>query len=276
MDELNRRGFLASGTMASLGALALAGAGSMAQAQTSQPASQPAGRRRPGARMAQQAVPGVDLAGVYPGATNAAGQYQLPPLAYPYDAVSEAINEQTMRLHHDKHHAGYVRGLINAEEKLAEARQSGDFSQVDYWSRKAAFHGAGHFLHCIFWDCIGPDASGGGMGGSPEGALAEAIDRDFGGLQPMLDHFAAASKQVEGNGWGIMGYNIPAGKLVILQAMNHQLLSDWAVIPLLVNDVWEHAYYLKYQNERGSYVEDFPKVVNWGKIAQRYELVAGA
>ncbi|MEQ8821403.1 MAG: Fe-Mn family superoxide dismutase [Sumerlaeia bacterium] len=205
-----------------------------------------------------------------PGATDDQGHYVLPPLPYGYDALEPHIDAQTMRLHHDKHHQGYVDGLIKAEEKLQEAMNTGDYSLVEYWTNEASFNGAGHFLHCIFWDSMGPNG-----GGGPSGALSEAMRRDFGSEMNGLKLFAHASASVEGSGWGILGYQIAANKLVVLQARNHQLLSQWAIIPLLCVDVWEHAYYLKYQNKRKDYIDAFMNVVNWDSVGQRYNLLMG-
>ena len=194
--------------------------------------------------------------------------HQLPPLPYAYDALEPHIDEQTMRLHHDIHHKGYVDGLNKAEEKLAEARSTGDTTLVKHWSKEAAFHGSGHFLHAIFWRNMAPAGKGGG--GDPAGALADQIKADFGGFDAFKAHFAAASAQVEGSGWGILAYRPDDGKLVILQAEKHQNLTQWSVVPLLVLDVWEHAYYLKYQNKRPEYVKNFFNVINWADVAERY------
>lgn len=210
------------------------------------------------------------LSSLVPGAINAKGEYVLPPLPYAYDAVSEVIDAETMELHHQKHHNGYVKGLIKAEAALEQARKENDFSLIQYWSQQSAFHGSGHFLHCLFWDSIGPDS----MGGQPTGPLAEAINRDFGSYEMMMAQFLAASKKVEGSGWGILAFSLAAEKLVILQAQNHQLLTQWGAIPLLVLDVWEHSYYVKYRNNRGTYVDAFPKIINWDRIAKRYEMLA--
>jgi Fe-Mn family superoxide dismutase len=192
----------------------------------------------------------------------------LPPLPYPYDALEPYIDEQTMRLHHDIHHAGYVKGLNNAEAKLAAARAAGDFSLVKHWSREAAFHGSGHLLHSLFWPNM---ISASEAKPAPEGALAEAIDRDFGSFEAFTAQFIAASTVVEGSGWGILAYRPDDDSLVVLTAEKHQNLTQWGVIPLLVLDVWEHAYYLKYQNRRGEYVKSFFKVINWDDVAARYE-----
>jgi Fe-Mn family superoxide dismutase len=193
-------------------------------------------------------------------------EYALPPLPYDYDALEPNIDEQTMRLHHDIHHAGYVRGLGVALDKLAEARASGDYGLVKHWEREAAFHGSGHILHSIFWPNMSP-----GGGGEPEGDLARAIARDFGGFAAFKAHFIAAATKVEGSGWGILGFEPLGNRLVILQAEKHHNLTQWGVAPLLVVDVWEHAYYLKYQNRRGDYVANFFNVIDWENVAERHE-----
>ena len=158
--------------------------------------------------------------------------------------------------------------LARTEAKLAAAREEGDFGLVKHWSREAAFHGSGHLLHSIFWPNMiaATEAKS-----APEGALAEAIDRDFGSFESFQAQFIAASTAVEGSGWGILAYRPDDGSLVVLTAEKHQNLTQWGVIPLLVLDVWEHAYYLKYQNRRGEYVKNFFHIINWDDVADRYE-----
>jgi Fe-Mn family superoxide dismutase len=198
--------------------------------------------------------------------------HELPPLPYPYDALEPYIDEQTMRLHHDIHHAGYVKGLNNAEQKLAEAREAGDFALVQHWSRQAAFHGSGHLLHSIFW----PNMTAASRAkAEPEGDLGSAIKRDFGSFDAFKAQFEAASKTVEGSGWGILAYRPTDDMLVVLQAEKHQNLTQWGVVPLLVLDVWEHAYYLKYQNRRSEYVKNFFNIINWDNVADRYKKARG-
>lgn len=192
--------------------------------------------------------------------------HELPPLPYDYNALEPHIDEQTMRLHHDIHHASYVKGLNTAEEKLAEARKSGDFGLVKHWSREEAFHGSGHFLHTIFWENMAPKA-----GGKPEGEVAKAIDQAFGGFDSFSSQFQAAANGVEGSGWGILAYQPQVDNLVILQAEKHQNLTQWGVVPLLVLDVWEHAYYLKYQNKRPDYTKAFFNIINWQDVNERYQ-----
>jgi Fe-Mn family superoxide dismutase len=192
--------------------------------------------------------------------------YELPKLPYAYNALEPYIDEQTMHLHHDIHHAGYVKGLNTAEEKLEEARKSGDYVLIKHWEREAAFHGSGHILHTIFWENLSPDS-----GGKPDGELAEAIKKDFGSFENGKAQLIAASNAVEGSGWGILAYQPIFNKLVILQAEKHQDLTQWGAIPLLVIDVWEHAYYLKYQNKRADFVANLFNIINWKNVEERYK-----
>ncbi len=191
--------------------------------------------------------------------------YSLPALPYPYDALEPHYDEQTVRLHHDMHHKAYVDGLNNAEAKLEDARQKGDFSLIKHWERELAFHGSGHMLHTLFWENMKP--AGGGV---PSGAIASAIDAAFGSYSTFRQQFASAAVAVEGSGWAILGWNPFLDKLVILQAEKHQDLTQWGVIPLLTVDVWEHAYYLKYQNRRAAFVEAWWNLVNWSDVNNRY------
>ncbi len=191
--------------------------------------------------------------------------HELPPLPYAYNALEPFIDEQTMHLHHDMHHLAYVKGLNNAEAKLAEAREKNDFSLVKHWEREAAFHGAGHFLHCIFWNNMKQNG-----GGKPSGALADAITSRFGSFDSFMAQFKGAGAAVEASGWVLLVHNNETKTLDILTAEKHQNLTQWVVTPLLVCDVWEHAYYLKYQNNRAAYIEAFTKVINWDDVAARY------
>lgn len=193
-------------------------------------------------------------------------EYTLPPLPYEYNALEPHIDTQTMHLHHDIHHAGYVKGFNTALQKLEEARKSGDFALVKHWEREAAFHGSGHILHSIFWTIMSPNG-----GGEPKGALADEIKKEFGGFDAFKKQFIAASNAVEGSGWGVLAYHRDLKALQILQAEKHQDLTVWGAVPLLVLDVWEHAYYLKYQNKRPDYVNAFFNVINWEEVGKRFD-----
>ncbi|MBB5172965.1 superoxide dismutase [Texcoconibacillus texcoconensis] len=195
------------------------------------------------------------------------GQHKLPPLDYDYDALEPYINKRIMELHHQKHHQSYVDGLNKAEKKLAEARRKKDDSLIKHWERELAFHGAGHYLHSIFWKVMNPEG-----GGNPQGSLAQQIDDDFGNYRSFRWQFTEAAKQVEGVGWAILVWAPRSRRLEILTAEKHQNLSQWDVIPLLPIDVWEHAYYLQYENNRERYIDCWWNVVHWPAVQERFDV----
>lgn len=194
-----------------------------------------------------------------------AGKHSLPPLPYAYHALEPVISEEIMRLHHTKHHQSYVDGLNKAELRLKEARESSDFSLVKHWSRELAFHGSGHYLHTIFWNNMSPNG-----GGRPSGKLLQEIEKYFGSFEKFKLQFTEAAKAVEGVGWAILVWSPRSRHLEILQSERHMLLTQWDTIPLLVLDVWEHAYYLQYKNNREEYVKNWWKLVNWKDVEQRF------
>ncbi|MGM0903843.1 MAG: superoxide dismutase [Bacillota bacterium] len=193
------------------------------------------------------------------------GGHRLPPLPYAYHALEPVIAEEIMRLHHTKHHQSYVDGLNKAEKEMKKAREKGDFSLIKHWEREAAFHGSGHYLHTIFWNVMSPNG-----GGKPSGQLMNAINNTFGSFNQFKNHFTEAAKNVEAVGWAILVWAPRSQRLEILTAEKHQNLTQWDTIPLLVLDVWEHAYYLQYKNERAKYVENWWNVVNWSEVENRY------
>ncbi|MFK7961794.1 MAG: superoxide dismutase [Phycisphaerales bacterium] len=197
---------------------------------------------------------------------NAATQrYELPALPYAHDALEPAIDAETMRIHHGKHHAGYIRGMQRALDKLEAIRAGeGDAALVKHWSRELSFHSAGHFNHALFWRVMAPAGQGGG--GRPAGPIASMIDRDFGSFDAFRVHFIAASAAVEGSGWGWLVLDPVADRLMIIQGEKQQNLMTTGAVPLLGLDVWEHAYYLRYQNRRREYVENFFDVINWAQV----------
>lgn len=193
----------------------------------------------------------------------------LPALPYAYDALEPAIDKRTVELHHDKHHAAYVAGYNTAEAKLSEAAASGDFSGVKHWTRELAFHGAGAALHALYWDNLGPNG-----GGEPTGDLAARIAADFGSFDAFKKLFTAATVAVEASGWGVLAWDPNAKRLQVMVAEKHQDLAISGSTPLLVCDVWEHAYYLNYQNLRAKYVEAWWTKVNWADVAARFAAAA--
>jgi Fe-Mn family superoxide dismutase len=193
------------------------------------------------------------------------GGHTLPPLPYPYDALEPHIDEETMRIHHDKHHLSYVEGLNQAERELENSRRNGNYPLIKHWERELAFHGAGHYLHTLFWESMTPNG-----GGHPPLPLSEAIANSFGSFEAFKQQFSEAALQVEGGGWAILVWSPRSRRLEILTAEKHQQLSQWDVIPLLALDVWEHAYYLKHQNKRADYIDAWWNVVNWPHVNARY------
>jgi superoxide dismutase, Fe-Mn family len=194
------------------------------------------------------------------------GGHTLPPLPYAYNALEPFISEEIMKLHHDKHHRSYVDGLNKAELNLKKARENNDFSLIKHWSRELAFHGSGHYLHTIFWKNMIPKG-----GGSPQGLLKDEIENYFGSFEQFKKQFSEAAKQVEGVGWALLVWSPRARHLEILQSERHMLLTQWDTIPLLVLDVWEHAYYLQYKNNRASYVDNWWNLVNWNDVELRFD-----
>lgn len=187
--------------------------------------------------------------------------YELPKLPYAYNALEPYYDEQTLKIHHDLHHKGYVDGLNNAEQKLKDARKNKDFSLIKHWEREFAFNGGGHVLHTIFWENMKPQG-----GGNPTGEVLNKINEFFCDFQTFKEEFTKAAVAVEGSGWCILAWNKIFNKLEILQIEKHQNLSILGSIPILVIDVWEHAYYLKYQNRRAEFVNNWWNLINWEDV----------
>jgi superoxide dismutase, Fe-Mn family len=198
------------------------------------------------------------IKGIFAGAFEN-GKYKLPTLPYSYDALEPLYDQQTVRLHHDKHHAAYVNNANAALDKLEAARKNNDFAAIKGLSIDLAFNSSGHLLHTLFWQSMKPGGNGGKM---PDG-FKQAMQESFGSAEAGLAHFAAATKAVEASGWGVLAYEPVLQRLVVLQCEKHQNLTVWETVPLLVCDVWEHAYYLKYQNNRAEWVDNFMKLANW-------------
>lgn len=186
-------------------------------------------------------------------------KYKLPALPYGYDALEPHISKRTLRIHHDKHHQGYV----NNANKLLN-KMSGDKSILKSFS----YNAAGQLLHSLFWASMSPNG-----GGKPTGGLLKAIEKSFGSYKEFKQEFSKAAKTVEGSGWAALAYSRDAERLVLIQIEKHNINIIPSYELLLVIDVWEHAYYLDYQNNRGAFVEAFWKVVNWAKVSKRFKKV---
>ncbi|QDZ43384.1 superoxide dismutase [Corynebacterium sp. sy039] len=192
--------------------------------------------------------------------------YELPQLDYAYDALEPHISAEIMELHHTKHHQNYVNGANAALEKLEQARKDGSIAAVvTALSKDLAFNLGGHTNHSIFWKNLSPQG-----GGEPTGELAEAIERDFGSFAQFKDHFSAAALGLQGSGWAVLGYDRIANRLVIEQMTDQQGNLSVNLTPLLMLDMWEHAFYLQYKNVKADYVKAVWNVFNWEDVAARF------
>ncbi len=188
----------------------------------------------------------------------------LPTLPYATDALEPQYDKQTVELHHGKHHAAYVNGYNTALTKLEEARKSGDMALVKHWERELAFHGSGHALHTLFWNSMRPNKMG--DENKPSASLTKRLEKDFGTYDAFIKQFSSATAAVEASGWGALAYNKREDKFLVLTLEKHQDLYVTGYEPVLVCDVWEHAYYLKYQNRRADWITAFLQLANWDNV----------
>ncbi len=202
--------------------------------------------------------------------------HTLPPLAYAYDALEPHIDARTMEIHHGKHHATYVNNLNNALEGYPDLRDKpidevlADLASVPEAIRTAVRnHGGGHANHTLFWSLMGP-----GKGGLPSGAVAKAIEKAFGSFPAFKDQFSKAAVTHFGSGWAWLVLK-DGGQLDVLSTANQDTPLSMGYKPLLTIDVWEHAYYLKYQNRRADFVAAWWNVVDWDEVGRRYEAGMG-
>ncbi|ACQ80144.1 Superoxide dismutase [Beutenbergia cavernae DSM 12333] len=191
-------------------------------------------------------------------------EYSLPELPYDYAALEPHISGKIMELHHDKHHQAYVTGANTALEKLAEARASGDLAAVNLHEKNLAFNLGGHVNHSVFWTNLSPE------GGEPAGEFGAAVDEFFGGVEAFKKHFSAVAAGVQGSGWAVLAWDSIGSKLVIVQLYDQQGNLALGLVPILMLDVWEHAYYLDYLNVRADYIAAWWNVVNWNDAADRF------
>ncbi len=200
-------------------------------------------------------------------------QYQLPTLPYDFGDLEPYISAEIMSLHYNKHHQAYVNNLNKALEQYADAEQKNDLPAQIALQAAIKFNGGGHLNHSIFWTNLAPKNRGGGT--PPEGALAQAINQDFGSLQNLTDQLSAKATAIQGSGWAWLGFNKNTGRLEIATCDNQDPLAIKGLIPLLGIDVWEHAYYLQYKNVRPDYVKAIWNIINWKNVAERYKTASG-
>jgi superoxide dismutase, Fe-Mn family len=192
--------------------------------------------------------------------------YTLPDLPYDYPALEPHYSGEILELHHDKHHAAYVKGANTALDKLGEARERGTFDTINQLQKNLAFNLSGHVLHSLFWQNMSPDG-----GDKPDGELAAAIDSSFGSFEGLRSQLSEAALNVQGSGWGALTWEPVAQRLIVEQVYDHQSNVGQGARPLLVLDMWEHAYYLQFKNVKADWVESFWNIVNWPDVAARFE-----
>jgi len=192
-------------------------------------------------------------------------EYTLPDLPYDYGALEPHLSARILELHHGKHHAAYVTGANKVQQQLFEARASNDYDAINQLQKNLAFHLSGHVLHSLFWRNMSPEG-----GGAPEGELGAAIAEHFGDFEAFKAQLTAAAENVQGSGWGAMSWDPVGQGLIIEQVYDHQGNVGQGGPPLLVLDMWEHAYYLQYENRKTEWVTAFWEIVNWPDVADRF------
>lgn len=192
--------------------------------------------------------------------------YELPDLPYDYGALEPHYKGEMLELHHDKHHATYVKGLNEAIERLDEARAARDFHALVGLEKTLAFNLSGHVMHSLFWKNLSPEAAQ-----KPDGALADAVDEFFGSFDTMREQLASATTTVQGSGWGALAWEPLGKRLVIEQIYDHHGNIGSGSLPILVIDAWEHAYYLQFQNRKQEYIDALWNVVDWSEAGRRFE-----
>jgi Fe-Mn family superoxide dismutase len=192
-------------------------------------------------------------------------RYILPDLSYDFSALEPHITGELLELHHQKHHANYVKQANETLEKLDEARGKGDFTRIAALEKSLAFNLSGHVLHSIFWRNMGPHA-----GGEPRGELLSAIERDFGGFEKMKKQLTNVASTVMGSGWAALVWEPLAGRLITCQIHDHQSNFALGGTPLMVIDAWEHAYYLQYRNQKQAFFDAVWNLWEWPDVEARY------
>ncbi len=197
--------------------------------------------------------------------TDADGNFAQLPLPFANNFLEPAMDEETLHLHYTFHHGGAVKAANKDLAMIKKAMDENSLDTLDFWTKKLSFHLSSHILHSIFWTNLTNKPS------APSGELLRRIERDFGSFDRLKMYLAKISKDVDGNGWGILGYQPYTQKLTVMGCENHEKLTQWGVIPLLVIDVWEHSYYLKYRNRRSEFVDNLFQIINWDNAAQRLD-----
>lgn len=194
------------------------------------------------------------------------GQFILNTLPYNETFLEPYMDAETLHLHHEFHHGGAVKGANKDIQMINKAIADNNLETVDFWTKKLSYHFSSHLLHTIFWTNLTNKKT------EPKGVLLQKIEKNFGGYEKLKGYIAASSKNIDGNGWGVLAYQPYADSLTVMQCENHEKLQQWGAIPILVIDVWEHAYYLKYKNKRQDFVDTLFNIINWDNVADRLNI----
>ncbi len=192
--------------------------------------------------------------------------YQLPKLPYEYNALEPIISEKTLKLHHTKHHQAYVDNLNKALDEYHQAELKNDMEKMLSLEGKISFNGGGHVNHSLFWETLAPVSKS----GRPSAPLLQAIEKDFSSFEAFKEEFVAKAAAVQGSGWAWLGYDKEKDALMIVTTQNHYTIKGKGLTPILIVDVWEHAYYLDYQNKRKDFIEALFGIFNWEEISKRH------
>jgi Fe-Mn family superoxide dismutase len=192
--------------------------------------------------------------------------YALPQLSYGYDQLQPYMSKEQLILHHQKHHQAYVNGANAILERLDKARKEGADFDVKATLKELSFHIGGHLLHSLFWANLSPAGKG---GGKPMGALSASLEKEFSSFERFKKEFSLAATSVEGSGWAALTFCRQTNRPIIMQIEKHNTNVYPMFTILMVVDVWEHAYYLDYKNERAKFVDAFWNIVNWDEVNQR-------
>jgi Fe-Mn family superoxide dismutase len=192
--------------------------------------------------------------------------YALPQLPYGYDELQPHISQEQLTLHHQKHHQAYVNSANAILERLDKARKEGTDFDVKATLKELSFHIGGHLLHSLFWTNIAPPGKG---GGKPKGTLGTVLEKEFGSFERFKKEFSMAATSVEGSGWAALSFCRQTNRPIIMQIEKHNTNVYPMFTILMVIDVWEHAYYLDYKNERAKFVDAFWNIVSWDEVNKR-------
>ncbi|MGA9573976.1 MAG: superoxide dismutase [Lysobacterales bacterium] len=189
--------------------------------------------------------------------------FTLPDLKYPTAALEPHYTAEALEIHHQKHHAAYVKNLNKALADLAEARKANQFSYLPQLEKDFAFNYSGHKLHSLLWHSLSPEG-----GGTPPVGVATHLEENFGSVDAFRKQFSAAALGIQGSGWVSLSREPISNMLIIEQIYDHQNNTGAGTNPLLVLDMWEHAFYMQYRNEKAKWVDAFWDVVNWSYLAE--------